>query len=72
LTYGLIEVVFEFCDGIIAGLVLDGGQAFAFFFAFGLDDADWFSVYEQDVVGRAHIGLIFPNGHARRRGLLLF
>jgi len=55
---------FQFRDGVILGLILDGGDVLAEGLLFRLRDANGFPIEEEHIVGRATVGGVFADGLA--------
>lgn len=56
--------VFKFGGGVSFCLVFVGDEVLALFRPLGFDHSYWFLVHEEDVVGRAGVGLVFPDGYS--------
>lgn len=48
---------------VLFSLICIHGKAYAFFNPFGFDDTNWFLVYDENVNGRANVGLVFRDGY---------
>src|SRR6266404_4936996 len=56
---------FQLGGGISARLLLDSRDLLAPVFGFSLDHADSSALYEEHVIGRANVGIVFLDGDAR-------
>ncbi|WP_219271465.1 hypothetical protein [Aeromonas jandaei] len=56
---------FQLCVRVALGLALNGSDVMAGIFGFRFDHANWLTLDEQDVVGRANTGLPFAYGNTQ-------